>query len=62
MYKAFLGFTIGAFLAFWAFWVGTFAASSAVRANFQKAAQERGYSEYCQSDGSWSWKGECDKK
>lgn len=26
---------------------------------WQRQIQQRGYSEYCQDDGSWSWKGEC---
>ncbi len=26
---------------------------------WQRQIQQRGYSEYCQTDGSWSWKGEC---
>lgn len=30
-------------------------------AQFKAAAIERGYAEYCPTDGEWAWKGECDE-
>ena len=29
---------------------------------WQGQIRQRGYSEYCQDDGSWAWKGECNDK
>jgi len=28
---------------------------------FKKGAIERGYAQYCPTDGAWAWKGECEK-
>ncbi len=52
----FVGFIFGAFLGavVMGFIVGAYADSW-----WQTQIQQRGYSEYCQDDGSWSWKGEC---
>ena len=52
-------FVMGVFLGA----VGSFCITeTVVSAYWHKQIQQRGYSEYCQGDGSWSWKGECNDK
>lgn len=50
------GLLFGAFLGMVA---GTALANGYGDYWWQNQIQQRGYSEYCQTDGSWSWKGEC---
>ena len=50
------GFVIGFFIGGVAM---GFIVSSYGDSWWQNQIQQRGYSEYCQDDGSWSWKGEC---